>query len=250
MVLAAPWYLAMAHRHGEAFVGRFFGTENVGKFHFPWTVKGELGLLLALPILLLPWTPLIRVRGPGAALAWPWVLGLLLVYSLPGLKHPHYVLPALAPLAVLASGVQPGPRRLGSAAVLLALAVAGALALRFPLAAPVRLGLGCAVVLLALSAVAVGRGAVLAGTVGFAGAAVLLFASVLPGALPPPVPSWVRSGRGRARCSPRPRTRASTPSWWESPCTGRPGRPGCSVRSRRGRRSWSPGRSGPCCPRR
>jgi hypothetical protein len=75
--------------------------------------------------------------------------------------------------------------------VLLALVVAGALALRFPLAAPVRLGLLCVVVLLALSAVAVGRGAVLASTVGFAGAAVLLFASVLPGAVPPPVPSWV-----------------------------------------------------------
>jgi len=196
LLLAAPWYVAMAGRYGEAFVGRFFGTENLGKFRFAWTVEGELGLLLAAPVLLLPWTPLVRVRGPGAALAWPWVVGLLFVYSLPGLKHPHYVLPALAPMAVLASGAQPGSRRIGSMVLLLALAVAGALALRFPLAAPVRLGLGCAISLLALSAAAMGRGAVLASTVGFAGAAVLLFASVLPRAVPPPVPSWVGERAG------------------------------------------------------
>ena len=196
LLLAAPWYLAMAHRHGEPFVGRFFGTENVGKFRFPWTVEGELALLLALPVLLVPWTPLVRGRGPGTALAWPWVVGLLAVYSLPGLKHPHYVIPALAPLAVLASGGRPGAGRLGSAALILALAVAATLALRFPLAAPVRLGLGCVVVLLVLSALAVGRGAVAAGALGFAGAAVLLFASVLPGALPPPVPPWVADRAG------------------------------------------------------
>ena len=77
LLLAAPWYLAMAHRHGAPFVVRFFGTENVGKFRFPWTLEGEMGLLLALPVLLLPWTFQVRVRGPGAALAWPWVAGLL-----------------------------------------------------------------------------------------------------------------------------------------------------------------------------
>ena len=107
LLLAAPWYLAMAQRYGEPFVGRFFGTEYVGKFRFPWTLEGELGLLLALPVLLLPWTPLVGLRGPGATLAWPWVLGLLFLYSLPGLKHPHYVVPALAPVAVLASSSRP-----------------------------------------------------------------------------------------------------------------------------------------------
>ncbi len=196
VLLAAPWYLAMAHRHGEPFVVRFFGTENVGKFRFPWTVEGELVLLLGLPVLLLPWTFLVRGRGPGAALAWPWVAGLLLLYSLPGLKHPHYVVPALAPLAVLASGPRPGPGRFASAAVLLALVVAGVLALRFPLAGGVRLGLVCVVLLLALSALALARGSALASAVALAGAAVLLFASVLPGAVPPPVPSWVAERAG------------------------------------------------------
>jgi 4-amino-4-deoxy-L-arabinose transferase-like glycosyltransferase len=199
LLLAAPWYLAMAQRYGEPFVDRFFGTEYVGKFRFPWTVEGELGLLLALPVLFLPWSPLVGLRGPGAALAWPWVLGLLLLYSLPGLKHPHYVVPALAPLAVLASDIPGRAGRAGSAVVILALALAGALALRFPLAAPVRLGLVSVVVLLGLSALALFRGAVGAGAVAFAGAAVLLFASVLPGAIPPPVPSWVAD-----RAGPRP----------------------------------------------
>ena len=196
LLVAAPWYVAMAHRHGEAFVGRFFGTENVGKFRFPWTVQGEVGLLLALPGLLLPWTPLVRVRGPGAELAWPWVAGLLLLYSLPGLKHPHYVVPALAPLAVLAGPPRAGTCRLFTAALLGVLCVAAALALRFPLAAPVRLGLGCVAVLLAVATVAVARGALVAGAVGFAAAMVLLFASVLPGAIPPPVPAWVAERAG------------------------------------------------------
>jgi hypothetical protein len=132
-------------------------------------------------------------------LAWPWVVSLLFLYSLPGLKHPHYVVPALAPLAVLASGTGRRAARVGSAAVILAMAVAGALALRFPLAAPVRLGLVSVVVLLGLSALALVRGAMGAGALGFAGAAVLLFASVLPGAIPSPVPSWVAE-----RAGPRP----------------------------------------------
>ena len=196
LVLAAPWYVAMAQRHGEPFVARFFGTENVGKFRFPWTTQGEVTLLLTLPVLLLPWTSLVRVRGPGSSLAWPWVVGLLFLYSLPGLKHPHYVIPALAPLAVLASAPRPGARRMAAAALILALGVAGALALRFPLAAPVRLGLVCVVLLLVAAGLLVGRGAVAAGAVAFAGAAVLLFGSVLPGAVPPPVPAWVAERAG------------------------------------------------------
>jgi len=199
LLLASPWYVAMAQRYGAPFVVRFFGTENVGKFRFAWTLEGELGLLLALPVLFLPWTPLVRARGPGAALAWPWVVTLLFLYSLPGLKHPHYVVPALAPVAVLASSPRQGPGRLVSAVLLLGLAFSGALALRFPLAAPVRLGLAGVVLLLVLSALAVGRGVVVAGSVAFAGASVLLFGSVLPGAVPPPVPAWVAD-----RAGPRP----------------------------------------------
>ena len=196
LVLAAPWYVAMAQRHGEAFVGRFFGTENVGKFRFPWTAEGELLLLLALPVLFLPWTPLVRVSGPGALLAWPWVVGLLAVYSLPGLKHPHYVVPALAPLAILASGPRAGRGRWGSSAVLLAVAVAAVLALRFPLPTLVLLALAGVALLLVLAAVAVARRAVLAGAVGIAGAAVLVFGAILPGAVPPPVPAWVAERAG------------------------------------------------------
>jgi hypothetical protein len=52
------------------------------------------------------------------------------------------------------------------------------------------------VLLLGLSALALARGSLLAGAVAFAGAAVLLFASVLPGAIPPPVPAWVAERAG------------------------------------------------------
>ena len=196
LLLAVPWYLAMALRHGAPFLGRFLGTENLGKFRFPWTAEGELLLLLALPVLFLPWTPAVRLRGPGAALAWPWIVGLLLLFSIPGLKHPHYVVPALAPLAVLASGDRSAVASRISAVLLAALSVAGALALRFQLVAPVRLALAGAVLLAALAAFAVARGSPGGGALGTAGAAVLLFAVVLPGAVPSPLPAWVGERAG------------------------------------------------------
>src|SRR5262249_1132329 len=161
-----------------------------GKFRFPWTVEGELLLLLALPILFLPWTPLVRVRGPGALLAWPWVVGLLAVYSLPGLKHPHYVVPALAPLAVLASAPRPGAGRWSSAAGLLVLAVGAGLALRFPLSRP---GLPAPAGVAPpprLPVRALAPRAVLAGE------AVRVCGAILPRAVPPPVPAWVAERAG------------------------------------------------------
>ena len=196
LALVAPWYVAMAQQHGAAFVGRFFGTENVGKFRFPWMLEGELELLLALPVLLLPWTPLVRLRGPASALVWPWVLWLLLLYSLPGLKHPHYVVPALAPFVLLASAPPERSRRWTSAALLLGVAAAGALALRFPVPGSARLALGGVVLLVALAAMAVSLGALRAGATGVAGGAVLLFATVLPRVVPRPIPAWVATTAG------------------------------------------------------
>ena len=238
LVLAAPWYLAMAHRHGEPFVVRFFGTENVGKFRFPWTVEGELGLLLALPVLLLPWTPLVRVRGPGAALAWPWVAGLLILYSLPGLKHPHYVVPALAPLAVLASGDRPRTGRLASAALILALGMAGALALRFP--SPGVFASGSAAWWRCSRSRRWRWPAARRSRARWPSPALRCSSSraCSRGRFRRPCrPGW-RSTRGRVPCSPRRRTPASTPSSWGGRCTARPERARRSVPSRRARRCW------------
>jgi 4-amino-4-deoxy-L-arabinose transferase-like glycosyltransferase len=188
VALAAPWYLAMAHVHGGAFLGQFFGVENVGKFRFAWTLEGEAMLLLALPVLFLPWTPLVQPRSAGAPLAWPWILCVLLVFSLPGLKHAHYIVPALAPLSVLAAGGRLGRGRWVSALVLASLAVLGVLAVRFPLPGAVRFALSTASLLVLVSGVLVARAQLLPAAMALAGATVLLFGAVLPSAVPPPVP--------------------------------------------------------------
>jgi 4-amino-4-deoxy-L-arabinose transferase-like glycosyltransferase len=224
LALAAPWYLAMAEVHGAPFLNRFFGVENVGKFRLPWTAAGELVLLLALPVLLLPWTPLVALRHPpkpdevdpdevsdtsvsstrdmgpggwdGLELVGPWVLAVLVVYSLPGLKHPHYVLPALLPLVVLATRGATGGGRWLTAAVLVALGVGGALALRFPLEFAVRLALAGATLLVLGASVLMARARPFAGAVAVAGAAVLLLGAVLPAVIPGPVPAqaWALVG--------------------------------------------------------
>src|SRR5262249_18669947 len=188
LVLAAPWYVAMAERHGAAFLRQFFGVENLGKFRFPWTVGDEVGLLAALPVLLLPWTFRIRPAGPGAALAWPWVVVVLGVFSVPGLKHAHYVVPALVPLVLLASGPASKWGRRATTLLLAVIALLCALLLRFglPVAASLALGLGAALV--GGAAWLVAREHPLAGAAGVSGAAVLALAVVLPLSIPAPVP--------------------------------------------------------------
>ena len=241
LALAAPWYLAMAQVHGAPFLNRFFGVEIVGKFRLPWTAAGELLLLLALPVLFLPWTPLLFFRrapradeawgdemsdtsmssaldtgkademsdtsvssrldtGPGnrggLALVVPWVLAVLVVYSLPGLKHPHYMVPALVPLVVPATRGATGGGRWLSAAVLGALGLAGGLAMRFPFEPAVRVALAGATLLALGAAVLIAAARPLAGALAVAGTAVVLLGAVLPAAVPGPVPPqvWALAG--------------------------------------------------------
>ena len=188
VVLAAPWYVLMAERHGSAFLGQFFGAENLGKFRFPWTLAGEVGLLVALPVLALPWTLRARARGPAAALAWPWVAVVLGVFSLPGLKHDHYVVPALVPLALLASGPSSVAGRRASAALLGVIAVLCLLLLRLTLPTGAAASLVLGGVLLGAGAWLMGRDRAFSAAVAVAGAAVLILAVTLPVAIPAPVP--------------------------------------------------------------
>jgi hypothetical protein len=59
-----PW------RSGTATVRRSLLRDRVlGKFGFPWTAEGELVLLLALPVLLLPWSPWSGCAARGQR--WP-----------------------------------------------------------------------------------------------------------------------------------------------------------------------------------
>ncbi len=201
VLVSAPWFLAMLAQHGVPFVERFILVENFGKFSGPWTLRAEGWLLLVLGLLALPWVGLVQWRAapPGLRLlSGVWLAVVLLVFSLPGLKQSHYVVPCLLPLLLLAA-VPERPLVLASratAVLFLAMTAVPLLVLRVGFPAQARLGLAGMAVLLGLGALALWRLRVDAAAVGFAGAAVLTLALVLPVVNPPPVPeaAWAAAG--------------------------------------------------------
>jgi 4-amino-4-deoxy-L-arabinose transferase-like glycosyltransferase len=201
LVVSAPWFLAMVALHGAPYLARFILVENFGKFSAPWTLGGEAWLLLVLLLLALPWVGLVQWPGAPRALrllSGVWLCTVLLVFSLPGLKQSHYVVPCLVPLLLLAA-VPERPRLVAARATALLLggvAVVALVALRVPFPLSERLGLLGTAVLLFAACVALWRLRPEAGAVGFGGAAVLVLALVLPVLNPPPVPesAWETAG--------------------------------------------------------
>lgn len=201
LALGAPWFLAMAALHGAPFLVRFILVENFGKFSVPWTFGAEAWLLLVMFLLALPWVFLVQWRGAPRALqllSGVWLGGVLLVFSLPGLKQAHYVVPCLVPLLLLAAAPErphTAAARL-TAALLGAVAAVGLLSLRVPFPLPARLGVLGVTVLVGLAAVAAWRLRPEAAAVGFGGASVLALAVVLPVLNPPPIPesAWAVAG--------------------------------------------------------
>jgi len=113
VAIAAPWYAYALHRHGQAFIDGFLMRHNVGRF--TTTLEGHSGgplyYLIVLPLLFLPWTPLLVRLLRGARSEWSerlgaWLLiwaGFVVVFfSLSGTKLPHYLLYGITPLALLA----------------------------------------------------------------------------------------------------------------------------------------------------
>lgn len=200
--LSLPWFAAATARHGRAFLEGFFLRENVEKFHGEWRVLDELGLLLALPVLLLPWTVLAlggararldRARSwllePAQLLPALWVGAVLLVYSLPAVKQPHYVLPAI-PAAALWASAGPAPRwasRLTALMLLLA-SLAVLLALRWPLPVAAMVAAGGAGALLLGAAKLLLSGRTAASVASFGIAVSLLLGVALPLSSPPLLP--------------------------------------------------------------
>lgn len=114
LLTALPWYVYAWARHGQAFIDGFFLKHNVQRFAAP--LEGHDGGLayyaLVLPILLLPWTPLVigcalRIRSQGIdaldRYLWIWALFVIGFFSLAGTKLPHYALYAATPLVLLAA---------------------------------------------------------------------------------------------------------------------------------------------------
>ncbi len=201
LAVSAPWFLLMVGQYGSQFLERFIVVENFGKFSVPWMLRDEAWLWLVLGLLALPWVGLVQWRRcpPGLRfLSGVWLAAVLLVFSLPGLKQSHYVVPCLVPLLLLAA-VPEVPRRgaaRASAVFFALLAAVPLLLLRVSFPFGARLGLGGMAVLLVVASVALWRRRVDAAAVGFAGAAVLALALVLPVVNPPPVPeaAWAAAG--------------------------------------------------------
>ena len=114
LVTAAPWYVYALNRHGMAFVDGFILKHNVERF--TGTLEGHGGsllyYLLVLPLLLLPWSPLIWkvLRTVKSHWADPlqryltlWFAFVWTFFSLSGTKLPHYMLYGVAPLVILMS---------------------------------------------------------------------------------------------------------------------------------------------------
>lgn len=117
VLVAAPWYLAMAREHGVGYLHHFFVGENVDRFATD-RYNDPRPIWFYLPIVLgglLPWSPFMapwvrtgwkvvrRVRPLSRPEIWLllWAGIPLLFYSLSIGKQPRYVLPVLPPLAVL-----------------------------------------------------------------------------------------------------------------------------------------------------
>ena len=116
LAAALPWYGAMAAEHGAGYLQRFFIAENLDRFATD-RYNAPRPIWYYLPIVaggMLPWSPFMILWAPALRRAWRsrtvdaralrlaiWACAPLLFYTLSVGKQPRYILPMLAPLAVL-----------------------------------------------------------------------------------------------------------------------------------------------------
>lgn len=117
LVIAVPWFLAVTLVHGVEYLFRFFVGENVERFATA-RYNEPRSVFMYVPVILggfMPWTPFLflwvkpllrvlrrrrRLSAAEVRLAL-WALVPFVFYSLSIGKQPRYVLPCLAPLAIL-----------------------------------------------------------------------------------------------------------------------------------------------------
>jgi len=110
--VSLPWYAYALHRHGQAFVDGFILRHNVQRF--AGALEGHGGgpwyPFLVLPLLLLPWTPLLLpvlrharsgLGDPLQRFLWAWAGFVLVFFAIAATKLPHYLLYGCAPLVML-----------------------------------------------------------------------------------------------------------------------------------------------------
>ncbi len=147
LTVALPWYLYALNRHGQAFIDGFFLKHNVERFS--GSLEGHGGgfayYLVVLPLLLLPWSPLLVAvlararrlwREPLARFLLLWAGFVFALFSASGTKLPHYMLYGVAPLALLMARQSGELGRFGRAALWTVLALQLALAAALPTLLP------------------------------------------------------------------------------------------------------------------
>lgn len=110
LIVALPWYVIEVLRH-PGLLGYWLGSETADRFLTTSHGRSEpfWYFALLLPGAALPWLPeLVRGGRRAARRAGPWILVFLWIalpvvfLSFSGSKRPNYLLPAVAPLALLA----------------------------------------------------------------------------------------------------------------------------------------------------
>lgn len=110
--IAVPWYAYELHRDGQAFIDGFLIRHNLARYSSPLEKHGgSIGYyFVVLPLLLLPWTPLLASVLAGVRRHWAdpmqrflllWGGFVLAFFSLSGTKLPHYVLYGASPFVLL-----------------------------------------------------------------------------------------------------------------------------------------------------
>ena len=116
LLVALPWYVAMAAEHGAGYLERFFLAENLDRFATD-RYNAPRPAWYYLPIVfggLLPWSPFMILWLPAVRQVWRrrkvepralwlavWACAPLAFYTMSIGKQPRYILPLLAPLAIL-----------------------------------------------------------------------------------------------------------------------------------------------------
>jgi 4-amino-4-deoxy-L-arabinose transferase-like glycosyltransferase len=114
-VVALPWYLAMYHLHGAAFVNGFIGINNIVRFTTAEHAKTSAWYFF-IPVLILgffPWTALL-IQSVRASLKTKgtedysnlvflnsWAALIFVFFSISSTKLVTYILPVFPPLAIL-----------------------------------------------------------------------------------------------------------------------------------------------------
>ncbi len=205
--IGLPWYVASFAVHGRAFYDFFVVSQNYDRFMHPWTLRGEATLLVGFLVFTLPWTFLLlgslralrSWREPGVLLPLAWMASVLVTFTVPSLKWPHYGLTAI-PAAMLLVARAPPPRwaRLATGAALALLAVAAALSLRFPVPLVPLLSLAGAALAFGAASVLAFRDRITPAAAATGVAFALVVGLVVPGVNPPALPrEAVPSAAGR-----------------------------------------------------